>query len=111
TYAAATPVPTVPPASSTPSTATGATLFPGATLTSDPFLTTHLFVADGARNRIVRLVAGTTGAGPTLAAQYVYGAPLVNPPQPAFASNGTNLAVFAWTGQNLVAFAVAEPTP
>jgi serine/threonine protein phosphatase PrpC len=109
-YAAATPVPTVPPASSTPSAVSGATLFPGATLAADPSLPTHLFVADGARNRIVRLVASAVGAGPTLAEQYVYGQPLANPSQLAFASNGTNLAVFVWTGQNLVAFAVAEPT-
>ncbi|WIG57964.1 MAG: Protein serine/threonine phosphatase PrpC, regulation of stationary phase [Ktedonobacterales bacterium] len=108
-YGSATPVPTVVNGSSAATTASDAT-FTGATLAADPALRTHIFVGDSAANRIVRFVASSSGPGLGLGAQYVYNAPLTHLAQPAYTSNGTQLAVFGWAGSVLVGFALDEPS-
>ncbi|MFI5272189.1 MAG: Stp1/IreP family PP2C-type Ser/Thr phosphatase [Ktedonobacterales bacterium] len=106
-YRSATPVPTVPAGTA----ANGGTHFAaGGTLIADPGLHSHVFVNDGAQNRIVRLVASATGPGLGLAAQYVYSAPLANITPLAVASSGSVLDVFAWSGGSLVAFPLTEPS-
>ncbi len=108
-YVAATPVPTVAGGSTT--AATNVAPFGSAdTLLADPALHTHLFVNDGAQNRIVRFVASASGPGLGLAAQYVYGAPITNLHPLAVASNGTALGVYGWSGGDLIALAMPEPS-
>lgn len=117
-YTASTPVPT-PPASATPAASTSAsssgtpagTLFgSGSSLVVDPALRTGILLGDPASSRVVRFLVSQAGPGLSLSAQYVYGAPLTNVKGLALSSAGTTLTVFAWSGTQLVAFSIPEPS-
>ena len=110
-YSAGAPVPTAAPGSPDASaTTTAATVFPaGATLVSDPALSGHVLVGDGASNRVVRFIANQGEPGVGLAAQYVYTAPLAHGTSLAVVSNGTVLTAYTWNGSRLAAFGITEP--
>ncbi|HLZ23126.1 MAG TPA: Stp1/IreP family PP2C-type Ser/Thr phosphatase [Ktedonobacterales bacterium] len=110
-YSAAAPVPTAAtPASSDTTTTPATTLFPAsAVLVTDPALSGHILVGDGASNRLVRFTANQGQPGLGLAAQYVYTAPLAHGSALALAANGATLTAYTWDGSQLAAFSISEP--
>ncbi len=99
-YVVATPVPT--PQATNPTT--GTHFGPGAVIAVDPANQNRLLVGDVAASRLVRFTTGSAGANPTLAAQYVYSAPLHDlSPYAAVSANG-KLFLYLWSQDHIVVF-------
>jgi len=97
-YAVATPVPALQATNPT----TGTHFGPGAIIAVDPGNPNRLLVGDVAASRLVRFTTGSSGANPTLAAQYVYSAPLHDlSPYAAVSANG-KLFFYLWSQDHLV---------
>jgi serine/threonine protein phosphatase PrpC len=133
-YAIATPVPTpantptLPPTSSpadagatpaasvtvggapspTPLPSPTGTLFRHGQLVADPQQPTHVLLGDGANDRIVRLIASTSGPGLGLGAQYVYGKQLHGALALAVTADSAQLHAFTWSQGRLVTYALPQ---
>lgn len=92
----------------TPSVPSGTLFGKTGTLAIDPAFPTHVLICDGTQNRLVRMVASASGPGLGFAAQYAYDGLLQGATHLALSSTGTQLVVYTWAGDVLVAYVVPE---
>lgn len=106
TYTAATPVPMLPSAATTPTPTIGATFGAGAEIFPDPLQPSQFLLSDPATGRIIHLAVGANGQGVSLVGQYVYGSKLSGVGDMAMTGQGSTLNTFVWAGSRLVTFSV-----